>query len=108
MTLVNAGAPMLQIICTCACVRWVLATHVSPPLYLLDSIVDKLLSEVDALNVLCIAGRLASLFEQHQHHWAPRLSEHNFKGLCGAGSLGTQVEPRKRALLLSSISAKTP
>jgi len=34
--------------------------------------------------------RLASLFEQHQHHWAPRLSEHNFKGLCGAGSLGTQ------------------
>jgi len=39
--------------------------------------------------------RLASLFEQHQHHWATRLSEHNFKGLCGAGSLGTQVIQRE-------------
>mmetsp|Transcript_47478 Transcript_47478/g.69593 ORF Transcript_47478/g.69593 Transcript_47478/m.69593 type:complete len:754 (+) Transcript_47478:88-2349(+) len=34
--------------------------------------------------------KLAALFQQHQHHWTPRLNEHNFKSLCGAGLLGTQ------------------
>jgi hypothetical protein len=35
-------------------------------------------------------AKLQTLFEQHQHHWMPRLSEHNFRTLCGAGSLGKQ------------------
>lgn len=34
--------------------------------------------------------KLTSLFEQHQHHWVPRLGEHNVKSLCGAGTRGTQ------------------
>jgi len=35
-------------------------------------------------------AKLQSLFQQHQHHWTPRLSEHNYRALCGAGALGKQ------------------
>jgi len=44
---------------------------------------------------LTYAGRmthvkLQALMEHHQHHWTPRLSEHNYRALCGAGTLGQQ------------------
>jgi hypothetical protein len=31
-------------------------------------------------------GRLARLFEEHQHHAAPRLTARNLASLCGAGA----------------------
>ena len=34
--------------------------------------------------------KMAALFARHQHHWVPRLNEHNVRPLCAAGTLGAQ------------------
>ena len=34
--------------------------------------------------------KMAALFSRHQHHWVPRLNEHNMRPLCAAGTLGAQ------------------